>query len=141
MYRDGHGEEYLDKGKEMMDKFEAWQPHAPFTIDNKLLLLEAEYSASSFDRSAAIEKYEEAVKSARDNNFVNEQALALEFMGDYYSSIVEITEATVCYMQAYKCYMEWGALAKANKIKNDHNLVITLSGETDQNSLKHDRNW
>merc|ERR1712176_418130 len=87
------------------------------------------------NRNKSIEKYEASIRVARDNGFVHEMGIANEFMGHYLASIVELEESTECYKQAYKCYMQWGATAKAEKIQEDHNLDL----ETTNNTLKHSR--
>jgi len=139
LYRDGEGESYLKEGKDMLEKFIIWNKHSPKTFGNKVLLLEAEYLASLFNRNRALEKYDMSIKASRDSGFVQEEGLSNEFKGHYLASIVEIPEAKDCYRQAYKCYTQWGAIAKANQVKNDHKLDI--SREIDQNSHKHGRDW
>ena len=37
-------------------------------------------------------------------------------------SIVEVQDAERCFMNALKCYMHWGAMAKANKMWKDWDL-------------------
>lgn len=60
-----------------------------------------------------------------------------EFMGHYHDSIVEIDKATDCYKQAYKYYSQWGAFAKAKKLKDCHSLDVADSDV--ELSLKHRR--
>mmetsp|Transcript_14008 Transcript_14008/g.30499 ORF Transcript_14008/g.30499 Transcript_14008/m.30499 type:complete len:83 (+) Transcript_14008:347-595(+) len=81
-----------------------------------------------------------SIESARDNGFIHEQGLAQEFMGHYLSSIIELKEATKCYKNAYECYMQWGAVAKAKQIQKDYNLCFA-DGEFKGNSLKHSRDF
>ena len=69
---------------------------------------------------------------------IHDQSLAYELMGDYLSSILEIPQATECYKRAHKCYMQWGAVAKANKIQEDHQLDLE-GGEIENNQMKHGR--
>lgn len=76
LYRDGEGDDYLEEGKEMMQKVSTWHRTSPSTFENKLFLLEAEYFASLCNRNRAIEKFQASIKSARDNGFVHEQGLA-----------------------------------------------------------------
>ena len=78
MYMDGKGEEYLDEGKQFLNKVKIWNNCALANFQNKLLLLEAYHSASVFDTQTAREGFTASIQSARDHGLVHEQ-------GDYYS--------------------------------------------------------
>ena len=122
LYRDGQGEEWQSKGKTLLDKMEPWLQKSKSLFENKVLLLRAEHLASIPNISDAIEMYNASIKSARDHGHIHEEGLAYEFMGNFFASIVESTEATRCYKNAHRCYMIWGAVAKADKIWKDHQL-------------------
>ena len=60
-------------------------------IENKVLLLEAEYFASKGNRNLALEKYEASISSANDHGAVHEKGLALEVSLVYaFSYVVSI---------------------------------------------------
>jgi len=138
--RDGKGASYLKEGQEMLEFMTIWHEHSPRTFENKLYLLEAEYLAASCNRNASLQRFDLAIKSSRDNGFIQEQGLAHELKGHYLSSIIEIPQAKESYEKAYHCYIQWGANAKAERIRKDHNLEISR-GDVEQNSLKHNRDW
>ena len=73
MYRDGEGEEHLDKGKKALDKMKILSNCSTANFGNKLLLLEAEHQASMCNIHAANVAFEESVRSARDHGLVHEQ--------------------------------------------------------------------
>ena len=50
---------------------------------------------------------------------------------------MDISAADDQYIQAYECYLQWGANAKAKKLKDEHNL--DLSNASRVPSAKHDR--
>ena len=78
MYMDGKGEEYLDEGKQVLNKVKIWNNCALANFQNKLLLLEAYHSASVFDTQTAREGFTASIQSARDHGLVHEQ-------GNYFS--------------------------------------------------------
>ena len=61
-----------------------------------------------------------------------------ECMGKYLTSIVEVRDAERCFMSAHKCYMQWGAVAKADKLWKDWGL--SSSAECIEiSTIKHKR--
>ncbi len=55
----------------------------------------------------------------------------VECMGKYLMAIVEVQEAEDCFLSAYRCYVQWGAIAKAKKLHTDWNL------DSSTESIKH----
>ena len=58
-------------------------------------------------------------------------------MGKYLKSIVEIEDADKCFVNAHKCYLQWGAVAAADKLWKRYNL--DLSKANLEVSNKHGR--
>jgi len=139
LFREGNGAHFLEEGNEILSKVKSWHRSCNH-VENKLLLLQAEYFASKCKRNSAKEKYDASIKSARDHGFVHEQGLAYECMGKYLSSIVEISEAMQCFKKAHVCYMQWGAYGKAKQIKIDHGLD-TDDDNTNKGTTKRERDW
>lgn len=137
MFRDGEGEEWLDKGKVALDKMEQWAKNSNVIFESKLYLLESEHYASMCNIVAAKESFELSAQTARDHGLIHEQGLAYECMGKFLSSVVDIG-APKWLQKAHTCYMQWGATAKAKQLQKDHNLE--LPDESIRVSLKHDRN-
>jgi len=138
MYREGKGEIYFNEGKDMLNEMEKWVKYSEHNAKNKFLMLEAEFHASTCEVNKAKEKYEASIRSARNYGRVNDQGLAYELMGDYLSSISEIPQAIECYKLAHKYYMQWGAVAKAEKIQKEQDLTDENTGN---NPTKHERDW
>ncbi|KAL7536761.1 hypothetical protein ACHAXR_007383 [Thalassiosira sp. AJA248-18] len=87
---------------------------------------------------AAKESYDLSVEVARDNGYVHEQGLAYECKAKYLKSIVEDQDAERCFMSAHTCYMQWGAVAKANKLWKDYDLGSSTE-HTEICNTKHER--
>ena len=141
MYRDGGGEYWLNEGEEMLCKMQLWLQNSTSVFDNKFLLLKAEYCASTCNVNEAKGTYLASIKSAQDHGHTHEQGLAYELMGRYLHSIVELTEASYCFKNAHECYMRWGALSKADRIRKDHRLDFPDNVSTEPSMVKHSRDW
>ena len=138
MYRDGEGEEWFEEGKTVLNKFDSWHCNYVSNVENKLLLLRAEYMAATCEINGARAAYEASIKSAQDHGFVHEQGLAYEFMGMFLNSVVETSAALVCFKHAYECYMQWGAIAKADQIRMKYNFDL-LKEELNSVTIKRGR--
>ena len=142
LYREGKGEIHYNKGKEMLNALEKRSRDCSEDLfNNKLLLLQAEHFAAICEVEKAKEAYDASIRTARNFGRVNDQALAYELQGNYLSSIVEITQATESYKNAYNCYMKWGNLTKAKQIQENHRLDLAVDAEIEINPMKHRRDW
>lgn len=129
----------MRNGIEAICKIEFWSKYAS-NFENKLLLLNAEQSASLPNIEQAKVQYAASIKSARDNGRVHEQGLAYELMGNFLSSVAnEPAEALKCWKNAHTCYTQWGALGKATTLCRKHGLDDTSDADPGRNSLKHAR--
>jgi len=141
-YRDGEGEEFLAKGQIMFEKMRLWSKNSKAMFENKLLLLESEHYACVCNIVASKESYELSAKSARDHGLVHEQGLACELYGHYLYSIGDL-DASQWYKNAHACYVQWGALAKAEQLRKDFNLdskdFFNCSIDSSLSSTKHFR--
>mmetsp|Transcript_17647 Transcript_17647/g.31915 ORF Transcript_17647/g.31915 Transcript_17647/m.31915 type:complete len:184 (+) Transcript_17647:88-639(+) len=141
MHRDGAGEEQLAKGKDVLDKMKIWSKCSTPNFDNKLLLLEAECHASMCHIKAAKVAFEASGRSARDHGLIHEQGLACELYGKFLTSIVEADEALRWLKCAHTCYMQWGAVAKAERMWTEHNLGLLQAAGKYRLLNKHGREW
>ena len=124
MFRDGAGEHFLFEGKSMLDRMESWLKNSAFVFENKALLLQAEHCASVYKIRDAIKTYDASIKSARDHGLIHEQGLANECKGKFLTSIDNISEDPSCFRKAYECYVQWGAVTKADQIRVNHKLEL-----------------
>lgn len=128
MYAEGEGEEWFDEGVKVLKKFEFWTTLSKDVFENKLIFLQAEHCVASCDIKKARKSFEASIALARDHGYINEQGLAFERYGNFLESIVETTEASVCYKSAHVCYLQWGALAIAAHVWNKYNLSTCNEG-------------
>jgi len=136
-YKNGEGNAFLNEGKDILRKLEKLGNSA--ILRNSVIILQAELYSTTCEVKKAKEAYEAAIRSSRNIGGIQYQALSYELQGDYLSSIVEIPQATESYKNAYKCYMQWGAVTLAHKIQKEQHLEVNETFEL--NSMKHRRGW
>ena len=108
-----------------------WSRSAPMNYLNKFHLVEAERARIMRRYHEATDHYDMAIKLAGENEYLNEEALALERAAIFYASIDKIISARAYMQEARYCYLKWGALAKVRHLDEVYpNLLV-------KNSLSH----
>jgi hypothetical protein len=144
LYLQGEGEEWLEEGKAMLQKFELLSKVSRDIYESKRLLLQAEFHACLCEIRTAKILFEASIRSAGDHGCISEQGLAIERYGNFLVSVVENTEALNCFKSAHMSYVQWGALALADNVWKKYNLDQDASNggirfSTSDN--KHGRSW
>jgi predicted ATPase/signal transduction histidine kinase len=89
----------------------------PATFQHPHALLSAEIARIEGRTQEALRLYDESIASARDNGFINEEALAREVAARFYAGFGS-REAAACYWrEAHRLYRSWGANGKANQLE------------------------
>jgi predicted ATPase/signal transduction histidine kinase len=115
-----------------------WSESCPATFLDKYLLVAAEIARLEVREIEAARLYEEAIRSARDNGFVQYEALANELAGRFYLACGLDTAGLAHLKNARACYARWGALGKVRQLERrhpqlavrDHPLVPDATGST-----------
>ncbi|HNC01140.1 MAG TPA: adenylate/guanylate cyclase domain-containing protein, partial [Leptospiraceae bacterium] len=102
--------------KSNQKKLKFWSKYAPENFLHKYYLVEAELANLLGNEDKAKQLYDLAILHARKNEYINEEALAWELGGKYYSGKNEIL-AEMFLQKAYTCYMKWGAFAKTKNLE------------------------
>ncbi len=102
-----------------------WGHHAPMNYQHKFLLVEAERYRVLGQKLEAIDYYDRAIQLAKDNQFLNEEALANELAAQFYLDWGK-EQVAIAYMQAaYYCYARWGAKAKIDDLETRYPQLLT----------------
>ncbi|MEK8020422.1 MAG: AAA family ATPase, partial [Candidatus Parabeggiatoa sp.] len=109
-------EAVLTKVSANQQKMKLWAEHAPMNFQHKYDLVEAE-KARVLGQLNAIECYEKAIAGARENEYLNEEALAYELAGQFYLIKGNPKVAQVYLRDAHYAYQQWGALAKVKDLE------------------------
>jgi signal transduction histidine kinase/GAF domain-containing protein len=103
--------------KSKKSSMKKWAIHAPDNYQHKYCLMEAEYCRILDGSFQAIEWYDLAIAGAKENNYLQEEALANELAAKFCLESGKEKFAG-CYMQeAYYCYARWGAKAKVSDLE------------------------
>jgi len=94
-----------------------WAQNAPMNHLHKWYLVEAEKHRVLGNRAEAIEMYDRAISGAKENKFLNEEALANELAAKFYWEWGKEKFAQIYIIEAYYCYLQWGATAKVKDLE------------------------
>ncbi|AFZ03707.1 ATP-binding sensor histidine kinase [Calothrix sp. PCC 6303] len=101
-----------------------WVKHSPENIQHKYNLVKAEYLALLGERQQANDFYDRAIAGAKENNFLQEEALANELAAKFYLQCGKEKIAQVYMQEAYYCYARWGAKAKVEDLQQHYPQLL-----------------
>jgi len=107
----------LAKVSKNQEKMKRWADNAPMNFQHKYDLVCAEEQRLLGDRLAAMDYYDRAIAGAKENEYLQEQAIANELAGKFYLDWGKEKIAAVYLQEAYLCYEGWGAKAKTDDLK------------------------
>ncbi|MEH1851415.1 MAG: AAA family ATPase [Nostoc sp.] len=106
----------LDRVQANQEKMEHWAHHAPMNYLHKYYLVEAEQYRVGGQYLEAMELYDRAILLAKENEYINEEALAQELTAKFYLEWGKHKIAQTYLTDAYYSYVRWGALAKVDDL-------------------------
>jgi PAS domain S-box-containing protein len=112
--RQGHFEALAAHQKQ----HEIWTQHCPENFENRAALIGAEIARIEGRVLEAECLYEQAVRSAHSNGFVNNEAIAYELAARFYEARGFQKFADAYLLEARYCYQRWGADGKIAQL--DH---------------------
>ncbi len=125
----------LGKARSNQRKMKKWAHHGPMNHMHKFMLVEAERFKVVGQYDKAEKCYQQAIKLARENEYVNEEALANELAAKFHLSRGEIDKGRSFLLDARYCYEKWGALAKVKILDEKYRLL--LMGYSDTGTHSH----
>ncbi len=93
-----------------------WAGNCPENFANRAVLVGAEIARIEGRTLDAIELYEQAIRSARANGFVHNEAIAHEVAARFYEARGFETFADASLRNARNCYDRWGAHGKVKQL-------------------------
>jgi PAS domain S-box-containing protein len=105
-------------------KMHNWAFHAPSNYQNKYDLLKAEKCRILGKSYEAMDLYDRAIALAKENQFVNEEALANEFAAKFYLNWGKEKVAQAYMIESYYCYARWGAKAKVADLETRYPQLL-----------------
>jgi PAS domain S-box-containing protein len=97
-----------------------WADNCPVTFANRAALVGAEIARIEGRELDAERLYEQAIRSARANGFVHNEALANELAARFYEARGFEKIAHTYLRDARYCYLQWGAHGKVKQLDERH---------------------
>jgi predicted ATPase/signal transduction histidine kinase/CheY-like chemotaxis protein len=114
----------LQKVKANQKNIKKWAHFAPMTHLHKFYLVEAERYRVLGETTLAIDYYDRAIALAKENDYINEEALANELAAKFYLAWGKEQVAQAYMTNAYYCYLRWGATAKMTDLKRQYPQLL-----------------
>lgn len=108
---------YLKIVEKNQKNMQRWAKHCPMNFQHKYDLVEAERSALLGQQIKAMASYDLAIKGARENEYIQEEALANELAGQFHLHHNRGKIAQTYFVDAVSCYQSWGAIAKVQHLQ------------------------
>jgi len=103
-----------------LKKFKLWADNCPENYRNRYALVSAEIARIEGRDLDAMHFYEEAISSAREHGFIQNQGIAHELAAKFYSERGFDTIADTYLGNARSCYVRWGADGKVRQLDQTH---------------------
>ena len=101
-------------------QLEIWALHCPANFETKTTLVKAEIARIGGRMLDAEHFYEAAIRSARTNGFVHNEAVANELSARFYTVRGLAKIARMYMLDARQCYLRWGADGKVRQLDQLH---------------------
>jgi len=107
-------------------KIKKWARYAPVNYLNKYYLVAAEQDRILGKKCEASENYDRAIALAKENKFIQEEALANELAGKFYLALGKDKISQVYLKDAFYCYQKWGAKTKVKALEAKYPQLFDL---------------
>ncbi|OKH40593.1 serine/threonine protein kinase [[Phormidium ambiguum] IAM M-71] len=126
-------QDILDKVQTNQEKMQKWAHYAPMNHLHKFYLVEAERNRVLGEKIEAIENYDKAIALAKENEYINEEALASELAAKFYLSWGKEAIAQLYFQKAHYAYQVWGAQAKVEHLETKYPQFLVTSVKSGTN--------
>ncbi|MDQ0921092.1 histidine kinase [Paenibacillus sp. V4I5] len=119
--------------RKMLRKMDKWAAHCPENFLHLSLFMHAEWNRVTGHFQKAEQEYETSIRQAREQGFIQHEAMACEQAGKMYKEAGREKIAKTYFVDAYYGYLSWGAKAKAEELMLRYPNYLT--------SLKESKDW
>jgi PAS domain S-box-containing protein len=113
---------------EKLKKLRLWADNCPENYRNRYALVSAEIARIEGRDVDAMRLYEEAIRSAHENGFVQNEAIASELAGHFYLAVGLETNGYAHLRNARACFSLWGADGKVRQLDSLHPRLAAAEG-------------
>ncbi len=125
----------LDQVIANQEKLKKWAEYSPKNNFHKFNLVEAEKHRVLGQKLEAMELYDKAIAGAKENEYIQEEALANELAAKFYLEFGRKKVAQTYMIEAYYCYSHWGAKAKIQDLEQRYPQLLAPILEQQKISL------
>jgi len=122
----------LKKEHKQMKK---WADHCPVNFLHRKLIMEAEMVRLSDKPRQSADIYDEAIKAAKENEWLSDEALANELAAKFYLERGQEKIASVYMKEASYLYARWGAARKVEFLEETYPQLFTRTTGKDSAAL------
>jgi PAS domain S-box-containing protein len=112
--------QHLEALASHLKQIAVWAHNGPATFANRAALVGAEFARLEQRVLDAERLYEQAIRSAREQGFVQNEGLAHEVAALFYAARGFDTFARAYLREARRCYLRWGASGKVRQLEQLH---------------------
>jgi PAS domain S-box-containing protein len=112
--------QHLEALASHLKQIAVWADNCPATFANRAALVGAELARLEQRELDAERLYQEAIRSAREHGFVQNEGLAHEVAARFYAARGFDTIAHAYLREARRCYLRWGAFGKVRQLEQLH---------------------
>jgi predicted ATPase/signal transduction histidine kinase len=116
-------------------KMQKWAHHAPMNYLHKFYLVEAERHRVLGNNIEAMELYDRAIAGAKENEYIQEEALVNELAAKFYLQWGKQKIAQTYLTDAYYGYFRWGALAKVEDLIKRYSQLLSPIFQPEKHSF------
>ena len=127
---------YWEKLQANQKQMKIWSDNCPANFLHKYLLIEAEIARISGKWQDAIDLYDQAIASANEQEFIQNEALANELAAKFWLEKGKEAFAQIYLKNAHQCYQLWGAKDKVKDLDRQYPQGLTLSSSSLINTSK-----
>ena len=115
--------------KEHREQLREWAESCPSTFCDKHTLVSAEIARLEGRDADAMRLYEQAIHSAREQNFAQNEGVALELAARFYEARGIKSVADAYTRNARECYFRWGAHGKVQQLDRLYPHLAATEGQ------------
>ncbi|MFN6487531.1 MULTISPECIES: AAA family ATPase [unclassified Nostoc] len=118
-------QQYLQQVAENQALMQHWVTHAPMNYQHLWCLVEAERNRVLGNKASAIELYDQAIENAKQQGYIQPEAIANELAAKFYLNWGKQQLAQNYMIEAYYCYTRWGAKAKVTDLETRYPQLLS----------------
>ncbi|MEP0754833.1 AAA family ATPase [Trichocoleus sp. Lan] len=103
-----------------LEKMRKWSEACPDNFLHKYLLMSAEIARITGKEGEALDLYEKSINSARENDYIQNEAIANELAAKFFFGKGYTVLAKAHILEAHYGYLKWGAIAKVNDVEEKY---------------------